>query len=147
MKIKFLGPPPKPSSKSVSNVMKANVSKNTEPEMMMREAFSKAGLKGYNLHSENIPGRPDIAFVRKRIAIFVNGCFWHRCPYCKLSLPKTHTDFWKRKFERNKERDKRKRKMLEKDGWKVFEFWECMIKKNPYKYAERVKEYAGKRRL
>lgn len=144
LKVPKLGPPPKPSSKFVSKVMKANRAKDTRPELLLREALSKMGLRGYRLHNKKIPGRPDISFTKSKVAIFVNGCFWHRCPYCKPSLPKTHRIFWRKKFIRNKERDKRKKKNLKRLGWKVFEFWECRVKKNPYKCAMLIKNYVTK---
>lgn len=120
---------PKSKSKNVSNVMKANKAKNTEPEITLRKELHKSGIKGFATHCD-IPGRPDICFPKQHVAIFVHGCFWHRCPYCKLRLPKTHTAYWKLKFRLNKRRDIKKRKELEKMGWKVFEVWECQIRKN-----------------
>lgn len=74
------------------------------------------------------PGRPDICFPRRRFAIFVHGCFWHRCPKCNLGLPKTNTKFWKRKFELNVARDKEKERKLKAEGWKVMTIWECGLK-------------------
>jgi DNA mismatch endonuclease (patch repair protein) len=108
--------------------MKSNVAKNTGPEMILRHALFASALRGYRLHCKKIPGRPDICFTKKKVAIFVNGCFWHRCPICDLSLPKTNTEFWERKFELNKERDKRKIKNLEDLGWNVLIVWECEIR-------------------
>lgn len=138
-----LGPPPKPSSEATTKVMKANVAKNTRPEIIMRRALTKAGLKDYKLNWKEIPGAPDVAYPKYKIAIFVHGCFWHRCPYCKSTLPKTHRNFWKRKFELNKERDRLKVRKLKKLGWKVFIIWECQIKKNPIKYVEKIKSTIG----
>lgn len=135
-----LGPPPKPSSAVVSKVMKSNRAKDTRLEVTMRKSLRKAGLKGLVLNPRNIVGRPDIAFPKKKVAVFVHGCFWHGCPR-DYSLPKTHSSFWKRKIIRNKERDKRKRKELEKAGWKVFEFWEHEVKRNAFKCASRVRRY------
>lgn len=139
---KPLGPSPRASSKAVSNVMKANVAKNTSPEIVMRKALRRHGLVGYKTCEKNIPGKPDISFVKIKIAIFVHGCFWHGCPKHGHSLPKTHTEFWKRKFERNRERDRRKKRELERLGWKVFEFWEHDVRSNPDKLAKRVLDYA-----
>lgn len=72
------------------------------------------------------------------MAIFVNGCFWHRCPACSPGLPRTNTDFWARKFELNRERDARKQSELEKSGWTVLVIWECEVKQDPSASAERV---------
>ena len=138
---KPLGPPPISSSKFVTRVMKSNVAKNTKPEIKMRKALRKVGLKDYKLNWKKIPGTPDIAYPKYKIAIFVHGCFWHRhgYPYHNLSLPKTHRNFWKRKFELNKERDRLKVQKLRKLGWKVFVVWECQIKKDSLKYAKKIK--------
>jgi DNA mismatch endonuclease (patch repair protein) len=87
----------------------------------------------------SVPGRPDIAFPRLKLAIFVHGCFWHRCPHCQPPLPKAHRAFWKRKFALNAERDERKRRQLEAAGWDVLEIWECKVKKNPAEQAFRVR--------
>lgn len=123
------GRAPIPEKESTSRVMSANKAKNTMPEVTLRKALFNSGLRGYRLHWKKVPGRPDIAYPSKKIAIFVNGCFWHRCPYCKPSFPKSNVDFWKNKFKKNKERDRRKKRELEKAGWKVLVFWECQIRK------------------
>lgn len=122
------GRAPIPEKEATSRVMSANKAKNTKPEITLRKALFNNGLRGYRLHWKKVPGRPDIAYPSKKIAIFVNGCFWHRCPYCKPSFPKSNVEFWKNKFKKNKERDKRKKRELEKVGWKVLVFWECQIK-------------------
>lgn len=134
-----LGPPPHASSEAVSKSMKSNRGKDTSPERIIRSALWTRGLRGYRLHWKGAPGRPDIAFPRHRLAVFVNGCYWHRCIYCNLSIPKTHEDFWKRKFELNIARDKRKKEELEKSGWRVLTLWECEIKKDLDSCIRRVK--------
>jgi len=96
------------------------------------------GIKGYRLNWKKAPGRPDIAFVGKKIAIFVNGCYWHRCPYCKPSFPKTHRNFWEQKFSKNKIRDKEKISILRQNGWKVLTVWECQIKNHTDRSVNRV---------
>lgn len=125
----YLGAPPKASSKHVTKVMKANKAKDTKPEIQLRKALWAAGLRGYRLNWKKVPGRPDIAFPGRKIAIFVNGCFWHRCPICDLPLPKSNVEFWTNKFTRNVERDQLKRERLEALGWQVFTIWGCQIKK------------------
>lgn len=135
-----LGPPPKASSPQVSKSMKANIAKGTKPELLLRKALWRAGLKGYRLNWTNVPGRPDICFSKKKIAIFVNGCFWHRCPHCNLSLPKTNKIFWETKFQRNVERDRLKKEKLEKLGWKVLVFWECEINKKLHSVIKNIKK-------
>ncbi len=120
---------PKPKNKNVSKVMSANKSKNTKPEIILRKALWAAGYRGYRCNYKKIPGRPDIAFPKKKIAIFVHGCFWHICPKCKLPLPKSNSDFWRNKFQKNELRDKNKIELLKKDGWKVLVVWECELYK------------------
>lgn len=110
--------------------MSSNKAKNTKPELKLRKALYADGIRGYRLNWKKVPGKPDIAFPGRKIGIFINGCYWHRCPYCELSLPKTNTDFWKNKFEKNIKRDKKKEKELLDLGWTVLVFWECKIKTN-----------------
>lgn len=133
------GRAPIPESAIVSKVMSSIGGKNTVPELKMRKALNQAGLIGYRLHWKNAPGRPDICYPGRKAAIFVHGCYWHRCPYCKPLLPKTHQDFWQAKFGRNVERDARKLRELRKDGWKALVIWECQIKKDLWFCVERVK--------
>ncbi len=134
---------PKSKNEAVSRVMRANKSKNTKPEMLLRKALWKHGLRGYRLHQRHLPGRPDIAFTTKRVAIFVNGCFWHRCPHCQLSLPKTNTTFWEEKFKRNVARDQDKQAALTKHNWKVAVIWECQIKEDLQEQVERIRQLLG----
>lgn len=121
---------PTPKSEVVSRVMSANKAKNSKPELLLRKELWKVGLRGYRLHHKKIPGRPDISFISKKVAIFIHGCFWHRCPTCNYKLPKTNSDFWKAKFEHNKQRDQKKTNDLKSIGWRVMTFWECDLKKN-----------------
>ena len=126
------GRAPIPEKEITSKIMSRIKGKDTKPELILRKALCKAGLRGYRLHYKKVPGRPDIAFVEKKIAIFVNGCFWHRCPYCNPPFPKTHQDFWHAKFKKNIERDKRKYKELEKLSWIVIVVWGCEVKKQEF---------------
>ena len=129
---------PKPLNESTSKVMSANKAKNTKPELLLRKALWKKGHKGYRLNWKKVPGRPDIAFPGRKLAIFVNGCYWHRCPKCDLSLPKTNTQFWKEKFDNNAKRDKKKNDELISLGWKVIVIWECEIHSDLNKYVNLV---------
>ena len=110
--------------------MSANRPRDTKPELLLRKALWSHGLRGYRLHYKKVPGRPDISYVGKKLAIFVHGCFWHRCPKCDYKLPKTNMEFWKQKFERNVARDESKRQALESLGWTVITVWECDLKTN-----------------
>jgi len=140
----LLGKPPRASSEAVSKSMKGNVSKDTGPEITLRKALLSDGLKGYRVNWKKVPGRPDICFPRLKLAIFVNGCFWHRCPKCKLPIPKKNKNFWQKKFVRNKERDRLKKKRLERMGWRVLIVWECEIKKELKETVDKIKIYYKK---
>ena len=109
--------------------MQGNKGKNTKPEMLVRARLRAAGLTGYRLQWK-VPGRPDIAWPGKRVALFINGCFWHRhegCPYA--TTPKSHVEYWVVKFDRNVERDERNLQALREAGWTVHVIWECQLKK------------------
>jgi DNA mismatch endonuclease (patch repair protein) len=121
-------PNPPPSSPAIRKVMQANRARDTEPERRLRRALRGAGLGGYRLNWRKAPGRPDIVYPGRRVAIFVHGCFWHHCPRCHPNLPKSHPEFWQRKFELNQARDRDKRLQLERAGWAVVEAWECDIR-------------------
>lgn len=123
---KLLAPPA--SNEAVRKSMKGNKRSNTKPELLVRERLRAAGLTGYRLQWK-VPGHPDVAWPGKRVALFVNGCFWHRCPHCKPSMPKSNVEYWVVKFERNVERDERSRAALEELGWTVHVIWECQLKK------------------
>lgn len=134
------GRAPIPAQESISKVMSANKAKNTKPERILRKALWKEGIRGYRLHAKEIPGKPDIIFNSKKIAVFVNGCFWHRCPYCKLNLPKSNREFWNNKFESNIKRDKKKIHELKKIGWQTITIWECQIKDDISYIVEKFKK-------
>lgn len=115
---------------AIKKSMQGNKRANTKPEMLVRQRLRAAGLTGYRLQWKKAPGRPDIAFPGRRIAIFVNGCFWHRCPHCHPSVPKRNTEFWEAKFRRNVERDAKARAELAELGWTAITIWECELKRD-----------------
>lgn len=102
---------------------------NTKPELLVRRALHRAGLR-YRLHVKRLPGKPDIVFPSRQLVIFVHGCFWHRHPdpKCQLArLPKSRLEFWKPKLEGNSIRDQKNRATLEALGWYVIVIWECEL--------------------
>lgn len=121
---------PRPKNSKVSRVMSANKARNTKPELLLRKALWRKGVRGYRLHSKYLPGSPDLFFSKKRLAVFIHGCYWHRCPHCNLSLPKHNAVFWKDKFMRNQERDRESVKKIKEAGYRMVVLWECKIKKD-----------------
>jgi DNA mismatch endonuclease, patch repair protein len=118
--------------------MQANRGRDTTPELLLRRLLREAGYPGYRLHWRTSSGRPDIAYPGRGIAIFVNGCFWHRCPICNPPTPKSNRDFWLAKFAENTERDARQAAELESMGWTVITVWECRLDQCPKAEIARV---------
>jgi len=118
--------------------MQANRPSGTRPELALRRALIRSGLRGYRLNLAGVPGRPDIAFTKTKLAIFVHGCFWHRCPLCRPPMPKRNRRFWELKFHENAERDERTRNRLHQLGWATLEFWECEVAGDADRCALRV---------
>lgn len=109
--------------------MMANIrSKNTQPEMIVRRYLHGLGYR-FRLHCTNLPGRPDLVLPKYKLAIFVNGCFWHRHQNCfYATTPATRKAFWQEKLNRNAERDARHIKHLNEAGWRSMTIWECGLK-------------------
>ena len=120
-----------------SRVMSRIRSRNTRPEILLRKCLWKQGCRGYRIHDKRLPGKPDIVFPSKKIAIFVDGCFWHQCPECYVE-PKSNRDYWIPKIESNIERDRKHQSALESMGYTVIRVWEHEIKKNLDSVCERI---------
>jgi DNA mismatch endonuclease (patch repair protein) len=134
------------SKKARSALMAKIKGKNTRPEIIVRKYLFSKGFR-YRIHDSRYPGSPDIVLSKYHTAIFVNGCFWHGHKNCKAShLPTTNVNYWQEKIRKNIERDKKKIKLLEDEGWKVVVFWECKIKKKEQRNSELnkiIKEILG----
>jgi DNA mismatch endonuclease, patch repair protein len=102
--------------------------KNTGPEIKLRKLLYAEGFRGYRIHYD-LPGKPDIVFTKKKIAIFIDGCFWHKCPIC-FQEPATRKEFWMKKIRSNVERDNTNTCLLREEGWTVIRIWEHEIRKN-----------------
>lgn len=110
-----------------SALMKRVKQKHTAPELVVRKALHKRGLR-YKIGDPKLPGRPDLSFPCYGAAVFVHGCFWHG-HHCRAGrLPTTNTIFWVPKIEANRKRDIRKEEALRKLGWRVFTVWQCELK-------------------
>ena len=109
--------------------MRAIRAKDTAPEVAVRRALRIAGFTGYRLHRKDLPGRPDIAFLGRREAIFVHGCFWHG-HHCAEGLrrPRSRLDYWLPKIAGNQVRDARHLAELEAKGWRVLVLWDCELR-------------------
>jgi len=108
-----------------SQMMRRIRGKDTLPELLVRKIAHRLGYR-FRLHVPDLPGRPDLVFPRRKVALFVHGCFWHRHDYCRYAYsPKSNIEFWGNKFQNNVARDKRVQGELEAMGWKVAIIWEC----------------------
>ena len=108
-----------------SKLMARIKGKNTGPELAVRRIIHGMGYR-FRLHRRDLPGSPDLVLPRLKLALFVNGCFWHRHQNCKYAYtPKTNSEFWSRKFRNNVIRDERAKEALEGMGWRVVVIWEC----------------------
>ena len=112
-----------------SAVMKAVKSRNTKTtELKIIQIFKELHITGWR-RTYPLVGKPDFVFPRKRIVVFVDGCFWHGHEGCKYYvLPKTNVEFWKNKIERNRSRDIEERQQLTSMGWHCITIWECQLK-------------------
>jgi|SRR5215204_3808371 len=111
-----------------SAIMRAVKGRDTAPERTVRKLL-RSFAPGYRLHRRDVPGQPDIAYIGKKRAVFVHGCFWHGHDCARgARTPKTNADYWSAKIERNRARDARVREALAADGWRTLVVWECELK-------------------
>ena len=107
-------------------------SKYTEPEQKIRKLLTAGNIK-YRLHVNKLPGKPDIVISAKKIAIFINGCFWHQHEHCRYAvMPKSNLNYWKTKLEKNIVKQKEAIRQLKKISWKSLTIWECQVKKKTF---------------
>lgn len=118
--------------KTRSKIMSSIRSKHTKPELMLKKELRKHGFS----YQPQLFGKPDFANRRKKIAIFVDGCFWHKCPKC-YQEPASRRRYWLPKIENNTKRDRKVNKTLKKAGWTVLRVWEHEVKKNPAKLLKK----------
>jgi DNA mismatch endonuclease, patch repair protein len=112
-------------------------SKNTKAELLLRKTLWLNGIRNYRIKN-NIYGNPDLVFTTSKLVVFIDGCFWHKCPY-HFIRPKTRSDFWDIKISQNVKRDKKVIKKLRDDGWIVMRFWEHSIKKDVVKCILKIR--------
>jgi len=115
------------SKKKRSEMMSGIQGKNTRPEMLVRSALHKLGLR-YKLHDKTLPGNPDLVFPKYNAVIFIHGCFWHLHDCHLFKWPSTRPKFWREKIQSNKDRDKKNIQILKENNWRVMTIWECALK-------------------
>jgi DNA mismatch endonuclease (patch repair protein) len=124
-----------------SRMMKGIGSRNTRPEIALRSALHRRGLR-FRLHVKELPGKPDLVLPHFRAVIFVHGCFWHRHAGCRFaSAPATRAEFWQAKFGGNVARDARNRVALLALGWRVAVVWECSLNGDNGKVVDAVSHW------
>jgi DNA mismatch endonuclease, patch repair protein len=112
-------------SRNMSHIRSAD----TAIEVTLRRALWGRGARGYRVHPKSVHGKPDLVFTRWRLAVFVDGCFWHSCPECFVA-PSSNQDYWGPKIARNVERDGEVSAVLEESGWRVLRIWEHEIERD-----------------
>ncbi|MCB9794089.1 MAG: very short patch repair endonuclease [Alphaproteobacteria bacterium] len=117
---------------------------DTKPETRLRKALWQAGVRGYRKHARTPAGRPDLVFPGPRLAVFLDGCFWHGCPD-HYSRPRSREDFWAEKLRANIERDRRQTAQLEAEGWRVLRVWEHEVYEDLPAAVERVRRARDRR--
>jgi len=114
------------SKKQRSYIMSQIRGTKTKPELIVKRNIDGRKLR---YPPKGIPERPDFANKTKKVAVFIDGCFWHKCPRC-YKPPKSNKKYWKAKIERNTKRDRHVNRKMKKDGWTVIRFWEHQVKEN-----------------
>jgi DNA mismatch endonuclease (patch repair protein) len=127
-------------------IMSAIRSRDTKPEKAVRSTLHAAGYR-FRKHLTGLPGRPDIVFTKRRVAVFVHGCFWHVHGGCKTwSFPRTRSEYWSIKLQGNARRDLLNLAKLRADGWKTVVIWECQPTKVWLPKLKRILGPAKRRR-
>ena len=114
---------------------------NWSTEIKLLKLFREHGIKGWRRH-QPITGKPDFVFRKERLAVFVDGCFWHGCPTCYIK-PKQNAEFWEKKIGGNIRRDRKVSRQLRAEGWSVCRVWECKLKK-PDVVMRRIQRMLGR---
>lgn len=110
---------------------------NATTEIRMKELLRHHCVSGWRRHLA-LPGKPDFAWPQYKIAVFVDGCFWHGHDCGRNLTPKANAEFWRAKVDRNRKRDRLVSRQLRSSGWKVLRIWECVLRKRPNVVARRI---------
>ena len=114
-------------AKTRSRMMSGIRATNTKPEQQIRKALYHRGFR-YRINDKALPGKPDLVFRSRSAVILVHGCFWHGHDCHLFKWPKSRPDWWRAKIRRNQERDKQVHNLLQEEGWRIAEVWECALK-------------------
>lgn len=112
--------------------------RDTGPELLLRRTLHKLGVRGYRVHRRDVPGRPDIVWIGRRLAVFVDGAFWHGHP--SAYTPGKSGAFWDKKISDNAARDRRVDDNLRQGGWTVMRFWDFEVEKDARQCAEKIRQ-------
>lgn len=135
----IVAPYPLPTSAAATAIGQANRRRDTKPEVLLRSELHARGLrfrKDHLIRAGGIRVHADVAFTKRRVAVFVDGCFWHMCPD-HGRVPKSNLEYWVPKLQANVERDARVSGVLEEHGWRVKRIWEHV---DPRRAADEIEE-------
>jgi DNA mismatch endonuclease (patch repair protein) len=119
------------------NMRAIKANSNATTELRLRAHLIRNRVAGWKVRAKAVPGCPDFFFPNERIAVFVDGCFWHGCPKCGHT-PKSNRTYWSKKLARNQQRDAQIRRKLRSSGIKVLRLWECQLRDDPSSCLERL---------
>ncbi len=127
--------------------MQAVKGKSTRLERRLFAILARMKLTGWKKNVNDIAGKPDVVFAEERVAIFVDGCFWHGCPYCRRKLPETNREYWEKKIKHNVALAKSYNRQLRRDGWTVIRLWEHELsnRANTEKIKAKIREAVSMR--
>lgn len=125
-----------------SEIMARVRGRDTGPELLVRRMLHAMGYR-YRVQARGLPGRPDLAFTKRRVAVFVHGCFWHGHDCARgVRTPKANAEFWRAKIDRNRVRDAASAEKLAALGWRTMVVWECGLRDREA-LAERLRKFLG----
>lgn len=121
--------------------------KNTAPELAVRQLCREIGFSGYRIHRKDLPGKPDLAWIGRKLVVFVHGCFWHGHDCAEgIRKPKTNRDYWIPKIDQNQRRDAENIMRLRTAGWDVIVVWECELSRKDY-LKKKLKQFLSPKTL
>jgi len=127
-----------------SNIMRAiRSSNNRSTELRLKGTFVRLGIRGWRVRDKTVFGVPDFVFPRARLAVFVDGCFWHGCPKCSLRVPQHNRTYWATKITRNKSRDRGVERVLGRQGWTIVRVWEHELRESPLRCIQKIVTASG----